>query len=289
MEVEKNISLRNLADRVIKGEFGNEKEREIKLGYLYPLVQNIINERNSNDTRYEIDDDLIKELAYKALNGVFGPINNLKKNLDYIYPKVLSKMKQIVQEELKEKKIKTIVEEVKIGKYGDGEYRKFFLGELFYIVQNKVNESLGCNKKYQLDERSMEILAERTKKGEFYEEEEIPKKELGINQLTIEQLAKKVIKGEFENGIERKNKLGEIYPVVQNKVNEMLGYEFRHDINGKCIEILAKRVIKGEFGNGKVRKEKLGELYPFVQNKVNEILGYNTIYEEKPIPSYIKI
>ena len=47
----------------------------------------------------------------------------------------------------------------------------------------------------------MEILAERTKKGEFYEEEEIPKKELGINQLTIEQLAKKVIKGEYENGI----------------------------------------------------------------------------------------
>ena len=32
MEVEKNISLRNLAVRVIKGEFGNEKEREIKLG-----------------------------------------------------------------------------------------------------------------------------------------------------------------------------------------------------------------------------------------------------------------
>ena len=104
MEIEKNISLRNLADRVIKGEFGNDKEREIKLGYLYPLVQNIVNKRYSNDTRYEINDDLIKELAYKALNGVFGPINNLNKNLDYIYPKVLIKMKQIVQEELKEKK-----------------------------------------------------------------------------------------------------------------------------------------------------------------------------------------
>ena len=57
----------------------------------------------------------------------------------------------------------------------------------------------------------------------------------------------------------------------------------------RSIEILAKRVIKGEFGNGKERKKKLGELYPFVQNKVNEILGCNTIYEEKPIPNYIKV
>ena len=83
--------------------------------------------------------------------------------------------------------------------------------------------------------------------------------------------------------------MGEIYPIVQNKVNEILGYEKRHDINGKCIEILADRTIKGEFGNGEDRKEELGELFPFVQNKVNEILGCNTVYEEKPIPSYIKI
>jgi hypothetical protein len=52
---------------------------------------------------------------------------------------------------------------------------------------------------------------------------------------------------------------------------------------------LADRTIKGEFGNGEDRKEELGELFPFVQNKVNEILGCNTVYEEKPIPSYIKI
>ena len=274
MEKETNISLRDIANRVIKGEFGNGKEREIKLGYLYTLVQNIVNERYSNSFRYEISDDLIKDLAHKALNGVFGPPKNLKENLDFIYPKVFDKMKEIVKEELKNKKINEIVEEVKLGKYGDGDFRKNILGELYDIVQKEVNESLEPNKNDELNEKS---------------KEEIPKKKIVIEEFTIEQLAKKSIRGEFGNGTQRKEELGEIYPIVQNKVNEILGYEKRHDINGKCIEILADRTIKGEFGNGEDRKEELGELFPFVQNKVNEILGCNTVYEEKPIPSYIKI
>ena len=274
MEKETNISLRDIADRVIKGEFGKGKEREIKLGYLYTLVQNIVNERYSNSFRYEISDDLIKDLAHKALNGVFGPPKNLKENLDFIYPKVFDKMKEIVKEELKNKKIDEIVEEVKLGKYGDGDFRKNILGELYNIVQKEVNDTLGNNKKDKLDEKS---------------KEEIPKKKIVIEEFTIEQLAKKSIRGEFGNGTQRKEELGEIYPIVQNKVNEILGYEKRHDINGKCIEILADRTIKGEFGNGEDRKEELGELFPFVQNKVNEILGCNTVYEEKPIPSYIKV
>ena len=292
MEIQKNISLRKLADREIHGEFGNGNERKVKLGYLYPLVQNIVNEKFSSPRRYLIDDVLIEQLAKKALNGVFGPINSRKDNLDYIYPRVHAKMIEIVQEELKGKTIEEIVKEVKIGKYGNGQYRKEFLGDLYKIVQNKVNESLGSKKRYELDKKSIQILEERAKKGEFGKEEinKIISEAKGIDlSLPIEQLAKKVIKGEFGNGKERKDKLGELYPIVQNKVNEMLNCDFRNDIDMRSIEILAKRVIKGEFGNGKERKKKLGELYPFVQNKVNEILGCNTIYEEKPIPNYIKV
>ena len=50
-----------------------------------------------------------------------------------------------------------------------------------------------------------------------------------------------------------------------------------------------KEKINLENYNGEERKKKLGELFPFVQNRVNEILGCNTVYEEKPIPSYIKL
>ena len=41
---------------------------------------------------------------------------------------------------------------------------------------------------------------------------------------TIEALARRVINGEFGNGEARKKALGDLYPVVQAKVNELLGY-----------------------------------------------------------------
>ena len=44
----------------------------------------------------------------------------------------------------------------------------------------------------------------------------------------IENLARRVINGDFGNGQERKNKLGHLYPEVQNRVNEILGYAKRH-------------------------------------------------------------
>lgn len=37
----------------------------------------------------------------------------------------------------------------------------------------------------------------------------------------IELLAKEVIKGRYGNGNERKNKLGELYPIIQKRVNEL--------------------------------------------------------------------
>ena len=195
----------------------------------------------------------------------------------------------------------------------NGDFRKKVLGDTYNLVQNKVNESLGSNKRYELNEKNIEVLAHRIIKGEFGNEEQIKiefekyyekinkkitqikngeisiKTNEDLTDLTIEQLANKVIEGNFGNGFERKKKLGELYPIVQNKVNEILGSNYKHDINAKSVQILANRVLKREFGNGKIRREKLGELYPFVQNRVNEMLGCHTVYEEKPIPSYIKI
>ena len=300
MEKVKIISLRYLADRVIEGDFGNGDERKKKLGNLYPIVQNIVNEKVSCSKRHPVNDSLIEQVAKNALKGVFGSIEERKTNLDYIYPRVQAKIIEIVQEELKSKTIREIVEEVIQGKYGNGMDRKDLLGDLYKIIQNEVNILLGFKKRYELDERSKKILFERIKNGEFENEKEenfeldekTNEKEDEINNyidLSIEVLANKVIRGEFGKGQERKDKLGELYPIVQNRVNEMLNNDFRNDINLKSIEILAERVMKGEFGNGIVRRQKLGELYPFVQNKVNEILGNSTVYEEKPIPDYIKI
>lgn len=85
-----------------------------------------------------------------------------------------------------------------------------------------------------------------------------------VNNLSIEELAKKVILGEFGNGQDRKEKLGTRYNEVQAKVNEIL--------SKNNIDELAKKTIRGEFGNGQERKEKLSYLYNIVQARVNEIL-----------------
>ena len=44
----------------------------------------------------------------------------------------------------------------------------------------------------------------------------------------IENLARRTINGEFDNGEKRKKKLGHLFPEVQNRVNEILGYSKRY-------------------------------------------------------------
>ena len=57
------------------------------------------------------------------------------------------------------------------------------------------------------------------------ENEDMVSGEIVGTQLTgaeiIELLAKEVIKGRYGNGSERKKKLGELYPIVQKRVNEL--------------------------------------------------------------------
>ena len=87
------------------------------------------------------------------------------------------------------------------------------------------------------------------------------------NSVNIDELAKAVIRGEYGNGDERKQKLGNLYSEVQAKVNEKLRNASTN------IDELARAVIRGEYGNGEERKQKLGNLYSEVQTRVNEILG----------------
>ncbi len=68
--------------------------------------------------------------------------------------------------------------------------------------------------------------------------------------MDIENLAQRVIKGEFGSGKERKVLLGGNYEKVQQRVNEILGSNKpKYDIDD-----LARRAIRGEFGNGFARK-----------------------------------
>ena len=41
-----------------------------------------------------------------------------------------------------------LVDRTIMGDYGNGEQRKYLLGPLYSIIQNKVNEKLGCPKRH---------------------------------------------------------------------------------------------------------------------------------------------
>lgn len=85
----------------------------------------------------------------------------------------------------------------------------------------------------------------------------------------IDEIARAVIRGDYGNGEERKQKLGNLYSEVQARVNEMLG----NSSNSANIDELARAVIRGDYGNGEERKQKLGSLYNQVQARVNEMLN----------------
>lgn len=95
---------------------------------------------------------------------------------------------------------------------------------------------------------------------------------------TIDELARRVIAGEFGSGDARKNALGDKYDAVQARVNEIL--------NGiastpsKSVSEVAKEVLAGSWGNGSDRKAKLeaaGYNYDEVQSAVNALCNKPTL------------
>lgn len=102
------------------------------------------------------------------------------------------------------------------------------------------------------------------------------KPEQAPSKKSVDELAREVIRGEWGNGADRKNRLtkaGYNYNAIQSCVNQLLGNTPQPA--KLSIDELARQVIRGEWGNGHERKERLTEAgydYDRVQARVNEIL-----------------
>lgn len=90
---------------------------------------------------------------------------------------------------------------------------------------------------------------------------------------SAQELARRVIAGEFGNGDERRRNLGARYDEVQAEVNRMLAGGGTAPAPTVDIDAIARDVIAGKYGNGAERKSRLGARYDAVQGRVNEILG----------------
>ena len=95
---------------------------------------------------------------------------------------------------------------------------------------------------------------------------------------TIDELARRVIAGEFGSGNARKNALGDKYDAVQARVNEILSGTA--STPSKSVSEVAKEVLAGSWGNGSDRKAKLeaaGYNYDEVQSAVNALCNKPTL------------
>ena len=134
------------------------------------------------------------------------------------------------------------------GEFGNGDARRAALGSRYDEVQAEVNRILAG--------------------GSGGDTAQAPAAD------DVDDLARRVIAGEFGNGAARKAALGDRYAEVQARVNEMLGAGGSGGSSGGAdVDALARAVIRGDYGNGAERKRRLGSLYGAVQARVNEILS----------------
>ncbi len=137
------------------------------------------------------------------------------------------------------------------GEFGNGEARKAALGSRYAEVQAEVNRILGGGGSDSGGSTGG-----------------------GSSSVDIDDLARRVIAGEFGNGDARKAALGSNYSAVQARVNEMLGCgSSGSGTGGVDIDALARTVINGDYGNGEERRRRLGSNYAAVQRRVNEMLS----------------
>ena len=153
------------------------------------------------------------------------------------------------------KTIDEVVAAVLRGEYGNGEERRAKLedeGYSYEVIQNAVNEAINGPQDT----------------GDAQPEDP--------NKMTLAEVAYAVIRGDYGNGDERREKLeaeGYDYDAVQSIVNYLAnGADTVPDAKPTVSSELVDAVIRGDYGNGDERREKLeAEGYDFdeVQAAVN--------------------
>lgn len=160
------------------------------------------------------------------------------------------------------KTLDEIANEVIRGDWGNGSERRERLeaaGYVYSAVQERVNELCGSPNSNNTNEPE-------------HEQEPTP-------SYSIDEVAKAVIRGDYGNGSERKEKLeadGYNYSEVQSRVNELCNDGSVSSTPSESLDTIAREVIRGDWGNGndrKARLEKAGYNYSEVQSLVNELLG----------------
>ena len=108
-----------------------------------------------------------------------------------------------------------------------------------------------------------------------------PVSDQGPSKKSIDEIAREVINGRWDNGEKRKQALfaaGYDYDAVQARVNQILGHGTLASSAPSCDLLdLVRKTINGRFGNGAARREALGSRYDEVQRQVNLNASHKTV------------
>lgn len=186
------------------------------------------------------------------------------------------------------KSIEQLAQEVIAGAYGTGDARRLALGAQYDEVQAEVNAILtgSSNPKPQADIGALadQVLAgvfgtgdqRITALGANYQavQDEVNRRlsggaaaepapaQVAAPVVSIDDLVRRTLAGEFGNGDDRRALLGSAYDLVQERINN--GATGGFDLNG-----LVERTLAGEFGDGDDRINNLGGAYQAVQDEIN--------------------
>ena len=233
--------------------------------YIYSRLGRIaaeVNERLGveDGTSAAVDKKSVDEIAKEVIRGDWGNGQNRKNRLTaagYDYSEIQAKVNEILNGSgstsapSNKKSVDEIAKEVIAGKWGNGEARKTALTDAGYdyiAVQNKVNALLNSTststpiKKKSVDEIAKEVIRGDWGNGQErqtalekagYNYNEVQSKVNALlngsskpsNKKSIDEIAKEVIRGDWGNGQDRKNRLtaaGYDYNAIQKRVNELL-------------------------------------------------------------------
>lgn len=160
------------------------------------------------------------------------------------------------------KTLDEVANEVIRGDWGNGSERKERLEAAGYVysdVQERVNE-----------------LCDSPSSDNTSEPEPEPEP---TSSYSIDEVAQAVIRGDYGNGSERREKLeaeGYNYSEIQSRVNELCNGGSVSSTPSESLDTIAREVIRGDWGNGAERKRRLedaGYNYKEVQSRVNELLN----------------
>lgn len=144
------LSIAQMAQKAINGDYGNGEARRVALGANYAAVQAEVNRRlyggtagaNPGNTALSID-----ALAQAVLNGDYGNGDERRRRLGNNYAAVQARVNQLLGVTpvpvATSASIEDLARAVIRGDYGNGQERKNRLGTNYQAVQNRVNQILG--------------------------------------------------------------------------------------------------------------------------------------------------